>query len=356
VTAAADSETRPDDPASAAEPAPTATRPPTMSDVARRAGVSRQLVSMVMRGLPGPSEASTRAIVDAAAALDFRPNASARLLRQKRTRLIGFMVQTRNVFELRVVERMLERAAEVGFHVVVGPVSATRTTDVVVSELLEQRVEALACYNPDPASAALHRALDVMPVAWLGERSNDPRADVVRTDDDTGLSLIVEHLVSLGHTGIAYAGGLGGTAGPDRADSYRRAMRAAGLEARIDVVEVGFEEEDGADAARILLARDRLPTAVIGSSDQCGAGLRAVFAQHGIGVPADVSVTGYDDSDVASLSYNSLTTIRQDVELTVDATLTSLLRRLSDPALEPREVPTLATLVVRASTGPARRI
>ncbi|RKR73455.1 LacI family transcriptional regulator [Frondihabitans australicus] len=325
-----------------------------MSDVARHAGVSRQLVSMVMRGLPGPSEASAQAVRASARALDFRPNASARLLRQKRTRLIGFMVQTRNVFELRVVERMLERAAEEGFHVVLGPVSATRTTDVVVSELLEQRVEALCCYNPDPESLALHRALETMPVVWLGERSSDPRADVVRTDDDTGLRLLVEHLVALGHTEIAYAGGLDGTVGPDRADTYRRAMSSAGRADSIDVIEVGFGEEDGAEAARRILRRDHLPTAVIGSSDQCGAGVRAVLAQHGVEVPGDVSVTGYDDSDVASISYNSLTSVRQDVELTVDATLSAVLRRLGDPSLAPRETPTRATLVVRSSTGPAR--
>lgn len=131
-------------------------------------------------------------------------------------------------------------------------------------------------------------------------------------------------------------------------------MEAAGLGSCIDVLDVGFGEESGAEAARRLLARDRLPTAVIGSSDQCGAGLRAVFAQAGVDVPGAVSVTGYDDSDVAQLSFNSLTTVRQDVELTVDATLDSLMRRLADPSLTPRDVPTTATLIVRESTGPAR--
>ncbi|WP_345377351.1 LacI family DNA-binding transcriptional regulator [Frondihabitans cladoniiphilus] len=327
-----------------------------MSDVADRAGVSRQLVSMVMRGLPGPSEASQKLILEAAAALDFRPNASARLLRQKRTRLIGVMIISSNPFESRVVERLLERAADVGFHVVVAPMSEKRTTEVVISELLEQRVEAIAAFNPDPDSEALSRALDMLPVAWLGERSDDARADVVRTDDDEGLRLVVEHLVALGHREIAYAGGADGRVGTDRADTYRRAMKAAGLASHVDVLGVGFGEEDGATAAWILLGRDALPTAVVGSSDQCGAGLKAVFTQNGVAVPGDVSVTGYDDSDVAAFSYNALTTVRQDVEHTVDATLGSLLRRLADPALPPRETPTTATLVVRGSTGPARSV
>jgi DNA-binding LacI/PurR family transcriptional regulator len=329
-------------------------RMPTMSDVAARAGVSRQLVSLIFRGAPGPSQASRELVLAAAAELDFRPNASARLLRQNRTHLIGVLFTARNTFEVRVAERLLERAAAEGYGVVLGPVTQRRTTEVVISELLEHRVEALGCYNPDPDSPALRRALELMPVIWLGERSREPRADVVRTDDDTGLMLLVGHLAGLGHRDIAYAGGLGGVVGTDRAATYRAAMEAHGLAGQIDVVEVGFGEEDGATAARTLLARDRLPTAVIGCSDHCGAGLLAAFRQAGIDVPGTISVTGYDDSDIASLSYNALTAIRQDVDLTVDATLSAITRRLADPGALPIEVATEATLIVRSTTGPAR--
>jgi DNA-binding LacI/PurR family transcriptional regulator len=329
-------------------------RLPTMADVAARAGVSRQLVSLVIRGEPGPSAESRAAILAAAEEIGFVRNSSARLLRSGRTRSIGLLFAARNSFETRWVETMLERAAEEGLGVVLGPVTERRTTEVVVTELLEQRVEALACFNPDPESPALQRAIERMPVVWLGERCADPRVDVVRTDDDAGLHLLVEHLVGLGHERIAYAGGLGGTVGPDRLGTYRAAMKAAGLEHRIDVVEVGFLEEDGAAAAELLLARDELPTAVIGSSDHCGAALRAVFAQHGVAVPGRVSVTGYDDSDIAALPYNDLTAVRQDVPTTAESTLTAILRRLADPAAVPEQRPTAATLTVRGSTGPVR--
>lgn len=331
-----------------------ARRLPTMSDVAARAGVSRQLVSLVLRGAPGPSDASRAAVLAAATELGFQANASARLLRQQRTRLIGVLFTALNSFEARVVERLLERAVERGYGVVLGPVTPRRTTEVVVRELLGHRVEALACFNPDPDAPALRQALDLLPVVWLGERTAETRADVVRTDDDAGLRLVVDHLVGLGHREIAYAGGLGGTVGPDRERTYRAAMTAVGLGDLADTVEVGFGEEDGARAAEILLTRDHLPTAVIGCSDHCGAGLLAVFARAAVAVPATVSVTGYDDSDVAALSYHSLTAVRQDVDLTVDATLDAITRRLSDPRATPQEVPTRATLTVRTSTGPVR--
>jgi len=332
----------------------TGRRMPTMSDVASRAGVSRQLASLVLRGEPGPSEDSRQRVLDAAAELHYQPNASARLLRQPRTNLIGAMFHTLNAFEVRVVELLLDRAAEHGLGVVLAPITATRTTEVAIAQLLEQRVEAIACYNPDPASPTFQRALDLLPVVWMGERSSDPRADVVRTDDTAGLRTLVEHLTGLGHRRIAYAGGLGGAAGTGRAQAYREAMTAAGLVDRIDVIPVAFDEEDGADAARILLDRVAMPTAVICCSDHCATGLFATLMRAGVSVPDEVSVTGYDDSNIASLSYIQLTTVHQDVELTVSATVGAILRRLTETDATPREVATPAPLVIRSTTGPAR--
>jgi DNA-binding LacI/PurR family transcriptional regulator len=325
-----------------------------MRDVADRAGVSRQLASLVLRQQPGPSEASRRRVLAAATTLGYRPNAAAQQLRQPRTRLIGAMFSALNAFQVRVVELLFDRAAASGFGVVLAPITASRPTEVAIAQLLEQRVEAIACYNPDPASPALQRALDLVPVVWMGERSADPRADIVRTDDSAGLRAVVGHLAALGHRRIAYAGGLGGTVGADRAEAYRQAMAAAGLSSLIDVVPVGFDEEDGAEAAGVLLSRDSRPTAVACCSDHCAAGLLLALRQAGVAVPSDVSVVGYDDSNIASLSYLQLTTVHQDVALTVSATVDAMMRRLADPSAAPREVTTPAPLVLRSSTGPVR--
>lgn len=332
------------------------TKPPTMRDVADRAGVSRQLVSLVLRGEPGPSVSSRENVLSAAAALGFRPNASARLLRQARTGLIGVLFEAGNPFEARFVERLLERAPDAGFGVLLAPVTATRTTEVVVSELLEHRIEALACFNPDPQSSALQHALATLPVVWLGERPGHPAADAVHADDEHGIRLIVTHLTDLGHSRIAYAGGTGGRVGPDRAASYRAAMREAGLAAHIDQIPVGFTSEDGATAARILLAREELPTAVIGCSDNVAAALLTVFAQANVAVPEAVSVTGYDDSDLAALSYLNMTAIKQDVDHTVDATISAIQRRIANHEANSFEVATPTVLTIRGTTGHAPAI
>ncbi|MFB8267548.1 LacI family DNA-binding transcriptional regulator [Streptomyces sp. NPDC055955] len=325
-----------------------------MRDIADHVGVSRQLVSLVLRGVPGPSAESRDRILAAASELGYRPNASARLLRQNRTRLIGVVFEMRHPFQVRFVERLFVRAAEKGFGLALGPRTVERPTDVVVAELMEERVEALVAFNPDPASAALAEARDLVPVVWLGEWVRRPGVDNVHVDEVEGLRLAIEHLVGLGHRDIVYVGGLGGNVGRDRADAYRAAMTTFGLSDGIEVLPGGFSEEDGAAAAREIAARVQRPTAVVCCGDQCAAGVLAVFARSGVQVPEDVSVVGFDDSYLSSLSYHRLTSVRQDVEATVEATLDSVLDRIEGDDGPRRVVPTVTTLVVRESTGPAR--
>lgn len=324
-----------------------------MADVARLAGVSRPLVSMVMRDKPGPSQESKDRILAAARELGYRPNASARLLRKNRTGLIGAIFWMGSPFQVRVVQQLFTKATELGYGIALGPTSADRPTESVVAQLIEERVEALVAFNLDPASPAFQEATRRIPTVLLGEWDDSRSSDNVHVDEDEGLRLVVEHLTSLGHRDIAYVGGEGGKLGRDRAKSYERAMHAAGLADRIDVIATGFFEEDGAAAAHEYLRRDRRPTALVCGGDLTAVGLLAVLVRAGVSVPEDVSIVGFDDSYIAGLSYNQLTTVHQDVDETVDATLAAILARLEDFDRPASVIATSATLVVRATTGPA---
>lgn len=327
-------------------------RLPTMRDVAERVGMSRQLVSLVLRGAPGPSAESRDRILNAAAELGYRPHTSARLLREGRTRLIGAVFNMRNPFQVRFVERLFARATERGFGVALGPAGADRPTDEAVAELLGERVEAILVFNPDPRSGALEEASRLVPVVVLGEWTDAPYADNVHVDEVGGLAAAVEHLAGMGHRHIAYVGGEDGLVGRDRAEAYRGAMSAAGLTDEIEVVASGFSEEGGASAARVLVARDILPSAVICCGDQCATGLLAVLAQQGVDVPGRMSVVGFDDSYLASLSYHRLTSVHQDVEATVDAALSAVVERTGGDGGARRRIATPTEFILRESTGP----
>jgi DNA-binding LacI/PurR family transcriptional regulator len=118
-------------------------RLPTMRDLAAHVGVSRQLVSLVMRGAPGPSPETRERVLAAADELGYHANASARLLAQSRTHLVGALFNMRNPFESRVVERLSVRAPERGFRIVLAPKTDELGTGRRIVELLEQRIEAL---------------------------------------------------------------------------------------------------------------------------------------------------------------------------------------------------------------------
>ncbi|GLY31057.1 LacI family transcriptional regulator [Kineosporia sp. NBRC 101731] len=325
-----------------------------MADIAEHVGVSRQLVSLVLREAPGPSTESRERVLAAAAELGYRPNASARLLRQSRTHLIGVVFSMRNPFQVRFVERLFVRAAEQGFGVVLGPMTQERPPEAAVSALMEARVEALVAFNPGPDTQALTTAGELVPVVWLGEWVDEPTLDNVHVDEIEGLRLAVEHLMSLGHSDIEYIGGLESRVGADRIEAYRSAMAGAGLARQTKVTVTGFSEEGGASAARRILRRKRRPTAIVCGGDQCAAGALAVFARAGVAVPEEISVVGFDDSYLASLSYHQLTSVRQDVEATVEATLTSVLGHLNAADAPRRVTATRVELIVRESTGPAR--
>jgi DNA-binding LacI/PurR family transcriptional regulator len=323
-----------------------------MRDVADHVGVSRQLVSLVLRDVPGPSPAARERILAAAAELGYRANASARLLRQKRTRLIGAIYMMRNPFESQLVEQLFARAAGREFGIVLGPITEGRSIEQVVDELIEQRVEGLVGFVPPEWNAYAERIGGTVPTVWLGGPAPEPH-DNVHIDDEAGMKLAVDHLVGLGHRAIAHVRGEK-SAGFARADGYRLAMSRAGLADMIDVVGDGWGEEDGAGAAREFLARSELPTAVICSGDQVAAGLRAVLVAEGVRIPHDISVTGWDDSYIAALSYHQFTSIRQDLDATAEASIDAVLRRLADPE-RPRElILTPARLIERTSTGPVR--
>lgn len=325
-----------------------------MRDVANHLGVSRQLVSLVLRDAPGPSAESKERILAAAAELGYRPHTSARLLREGRTRLIGAVFTMRNPFQVRFVERLHARAAAEGFGLALGPASHDGGVDEVISELIAERVEALVVFNPQPNVQTLEEASRLVPVVLLGEWTDAPFVDNIYVDEVGGLRAAIAHLRKLGHRRIAYVGGRDGSVGQGRAEAYRLAMDAEGLTAEVDVILSGFGEEDGATAARELLLRADLPTAVVCCGDQCAAGLLAVFARAGIDVPGRLSVVGFDDSYLASLSYHQLTSVHQDVEATVDAALAAVVDRTGGDTGERRVVATPTTLVVRHSTGPAK--
>ncbi len=284
----------------------------TMADVAKHAGVSRALVSIVLRDAPGASPAMREHIRRSAAALDYRPDQRARLLGSNRSRTLGVAFGLHHEFHAELVEALYLAGDRSGYDLALGPFAPSRAERTAVQSLLEFRCEALILIGSSLPRAHVEELARRVPLVLLARSLRSTMVDIVRTDDVLGARMAVEHLVQLGHRRIAHIDGHRAPGAAERRRGYRDAMRAAGLSAEIRFVRGGLTEEDGERAGCELLGGHSIPTAVLAFNDHCAAGLLATARGRSIDVPADLSIVGYDNSHVAHLSTIALTTVAQD--------------------------------------------
>jgi DNA-binding LacI/PurR family transcriptional regulator len=332
---------------------PAAPRRPRLEDVAARVGMSPASVSMVLSNAPGPSAATRRRVLEAAAELGYRPDRTASLLARRRTHLVGVQMELGSAFHAELVADLHEAAEGRGYDLVLSAVTRTRDERRAVETLVDYRCEALVLLGPVAPAAQLADLARQLPVVVIGRRVSGNGVDVVRSADADGVGQAVGHLAGLGHRAIAYVDGGRGPIAADRRRGYRTAMRRHRLGGHVQVIGGDHTEAAGTRAARALLAADRpLPTAVVAFNDHCALGLLDAFSRAGVEVPADISVVGYDDSSLSRLAHVSLTTVSQDARRQAEHAVAAAVERLEDGRTAPREVVLAPHLVVRGTTGP----
>lgn len=320
----------------------------TMADVAVRAGVSRALVSIVFRGVPGASPSTRERVLQAAEELAYRPDQRARLLGSNRSRIVGVVFGLHREFHGEIVDGLYRAVEGSGYDIGLGVTSHSRSEQQAVQSLLDYRCEALILVGPTLSRASLEELAERLPVVVVARALRSRLVDVVRTDDVAGARLAVEHLADLGHESILHVDGQRSPGAAERRRGYRESMSELDLSAR--VVPGGLTEEHGQRAAEVVYAGDA-PTAVTAFNDHCAAGFMAAVRARGTRVPEDVSIVGYDDSHIAGLAGISLTTVAQDTTAIARSALDLALDRLKDGDREASEVVIRPRLVVRATSA-----
>jgi DNA-binding LacI/PurR family transcriptional regulator len=322
---------------------------PTQEDVAKKAKVSRALVSLVMRGSPNVSEQRRRRVLRAAEQLGYRPNAYARSLASKRLHTIGVLINdVTNPYFGGVYSSFAVAAEASGFDLLVAP--GTRSADkeaTLVRTLLEHRVAGLALMSPMMSTKELRGLTASWPTVLIGRDTSIPGVDVVTTDEHQAARLVLGHLTALGHRDIVHITGGANRSAKDRAKAYREVMRELGLGPR--EVAGAFSHEAGQRAARKILATSPLPTAVVAANDLIAVGAMGIFESKGLHVPDDISVVGYDDSQIARLDLVQLTSVCQGVDRFGTAAIELLMDRIADPD-RPRVVERIETSLVERRT------
>ena len=331
----------------------------TMKDVAALAGVSPKTVSNVVTGTVAVRE-ETRARVEAAMVeLDFVPNLSARGLRQGRSGIIALALpDLATAYSAELVHRIVEAAHERGLAV---QIEETASDPAREKELLSRARAHLVdglILNPIRLEDSVIRYADRLPpIVVIGEVEQH-RADQVRIDSRLAAADAARHVIARGARRIAVVGaddrGEVATATSRlRLEGVHDALREAGLprDPALEVNRLPWSMAAGADGMKEILAR-RVPfDAVIAFTDSMAAGALHTLHDHGIDVPGDVIVTGFDDVEFSQFTSPSLTTIAFDRGAFAQATLGLLQTRMDDRTSAPRSLTLSHRVRERASTA-----
>lgn len=305
-------------------------RTATSLDVARLAGVGRSTVSHVLNGSPSVrlSDETRRKVHEAAAALGYRPNSAALMLRQGATRTVGLLVT--NSHALCVdgyipllfagIGQILQRE---GYHLLLesfeqespAEPSDGESPNRYASLLESRRIDGLIILGPDPASDEVRALVEsLFPVVLIGSiGSRKERSVFTRIDD--ALDDAVAHVASLGHRSIGCIpfSGAGFPASDARTSILRRCLKHHGLRLDDDAIEAAdFSTESAHQAARALLARRPDLSAIFAGNDTIALGAIGGAAAQGFRVPEDLSIVGFDDLPFSAHMYPALSTIHQD--------------------------------------------
>lgn len=331
-------------------------RAPVITDVAAHAGVSHQTVSRVLNKPDLVRPATRERVLAAIRELGYRPNASARALATRRTRLLGVLNAGVDYFGPAHAATAIEVAArEFGYATITTGVEGAATSPGdTLDYFLNLGVDGLVIVAPTVAVASAARTLaGTLPIVIIATGLDSPEPmHLVGVDHEHGAREAIRHLIDLGHRDIAHL------SGPDdwfdaraRLAGWRAELTAAGLDVP-EPIRAGWEARDGYYAAGAILEATPRPTAVFAANDLVALGLIRRLTEAGLRVPEDVAVVGYDDTAGADFFSPPLTTIRQPFEAVGQRAVNVVVEAMTGRS--PANVLIVPTLVIRESSG-ARR-
>ena len=298
----------------------------TIYDIAREAQVSPATVSRILNGTTTVREEKRQRVQHLIEKYNFHPNAMARALSDAQTRVIGMMLaDVGNPYYNSLFTACVNAAYQRGYATMMfNTLSRAELEDAAMARLREQRADAMIILGgridlevPDPAfEQQLDAALETMPIV---SASRSPREEIhgVAVDHPGSVDVAMDYLLGLGHReiGFVYTGAqFYGTR--EKLARFRERMADAGLAVREEwMIPVNdYDSASGREGIEKLMLLDRLPTALLGLNDVIAVGMLQGLLSHGVKVPEEISLIGFDDTFITNVMTPQLTAVGYDYD------------------------------------------
>lgn len=331
---------------------------PTIRDIAKRAGVSYQTVSRVMNNHPGVAPQTQKRVSEIARKMGYRPNRAAQMMHTQRSHMIEVvavdMYWGGGLLPTSLVS-IANAARQLGYHILLSIISEEELIEAIDS-LISRMVDGfilLAPYQLSISDENLLASTQGVPLVWMTTHIGNT-IPAVYYDQEYGLRLAAQHLYDLGHRQIVE---LRGTSHNSAAILRHQAWLQFAAEHDLDTslsYEGKFAKDGGYDLTRALLQTGKDFTAILAANDELALGAMRALHEHGIHVPEDVSVVGFDDLDYISFLPVPLTTVRQDFDHLGKQTAEFLISRIEEPNTPAYQRVLNPELIVRQSTTVVR--
>jgi LacI family transcriptional regulator len=313
-------------------PAPSS-KMPTMSDVAKLAGVSPMTVSRVMNGDTNVRENTRSRVAAAVAALNYAPNQAARRLAGSKPICVGFLYSNPSAGYLsEFLVGLLNQSRFNNVQLVIEKCEVGEQGEDQINRLIANGVDGIILPPPLGDKA---RLIDLIagsstPAVTVACGLPDQRISAVNIDDFQAAYAMTSHLITLGHQRIGFIiGDPNQSASTRRLAGFKAAIAEKGLPAAAELICQGlFTYRSGLDAAEQLLGLEQRPTAIFASNDDMAAATVAIAHRMGIDVPGDLTVAGFDDTALATTIWPELTTVRQPIAAMAEAAVQFLVRQI----------------------------
>lgn len=326
----------------------------TIRDVARHAKVSVASVSRALNGTGVVTEQTRRRILRVAEKLRYTPHAAARSLSTRSTQTIGVLLPDIYGEYFSELIRGIDLAARArGLHLLVTGSHDDASEAGAAIRAMRGRVDGLLIMSPHIDAAFIGKELRVgVPTVLMNTRNDGGTFSSLTVDNFSGADAMMRHLAGLGHRRIAHVTGPAGNfESQERLRGYRAARTRLRLSGGELVIPGDFNEEAGYAAGKQMLALAERPDAIFAANDMMAIGCMFALTEAGVGVPADIAVTGFDDIPIARFVNPPLTTVRVDIAELGRRALERVASTVSQPKAATSAETLQPELVVRVSCG-----